>query len=124
MGGKRTLSVCVALATFSCPAVAAGGLPHEFADCAGRYSAMLEHAWLMSEPAADYERTRDAFVALLEAVDAAPTATVLGRRIEAKAAQAELLRAATFGSDADQAEWARRRYEILLGLCRRLLLDG
>ena len=101
-------------------------LTRDFAYCAGRYSAEMEHAWLMSDTASDVpEAKRAAFVELLEAV--APEgsgSSVLHYRISAKAAQSALLARSSFAGDADIAENAREQAASLVRACDRFLLQG
>ena len=110
MCALKTLAMTlVVLASSHGAARAMIDLPREFATCAGRYSAMMEHAWLMQAPeAAEYARLRAAFLALVDAVDDGPGGVTINRRVEAKAAQAELLRMATFGTEPGRATWAWR----------------
>ncbi|MCF1707252.1 hypothetical protein L0V05_00340 [Tabrizicola sp. J26] len=95
-----------------------------FATCAGRFSALLEHQWLLSDPRADEtERQRTAMLSLVEAVvPSGGEAEALNRRIEAKVALANLLSEATFGRLETTATQAARRSEELIGACRGLLL--
>ncbi len=92
-----------------------------FADCAGRYRAMTEHMWLVGDPGSGVSADRrDQFADLVAAVmpDAGATpAIVRGWRIEAWAAQAALLQAATFRQDARAGAVAR----TLVARCDRLL---
>lgn len=126
MGGMKTLAVgYLALMLLASAAGAAVDLPRAFAECAGRFSASMEHAWLMQDPdAAAFERDRAAFAGLLDAVGAPQGQQVLALRIDAKAAQARLLQEARFGTDSDRAAWALRRAEEQLATCRLLLLGG
>jgi hypothetical protein len=91
----------------------------EFAVCAGRFSALVEHQWLMDGPASDVSAgTRDSLLALVAAVEEPGMgATVMGWRIEAKAAQKALLSRADFAKDAV----AQRRADELLQACAALV---
>ena len=126
MGGMKTLVVgCLASVLLAPAAGAAIDLPRAFAECAGRFSASMEHAWLMQDPGADrFERDRAAFVDLLDAVGGASGRQALAQRIDAKAAQARLLQEASFGTDSERAAWALRRADEQLATCRLLLLGG
>jgi hypothetical protein len=95
-----------------------------FASCAGRLSALMEHQWLLSDPASDLTaRQRDAMLSLVSAMSSPDQeATALTWRIEAKAAQAGLLSLARFGTKDRTAAQAARRSDDLLGMCRSLLL--
>ena len=126
MSGLKTAAI-TALALFAQPLHASMALdyPKEFASCAGRYSAMMEHAWLMESPnAGDYERMRETFITLLEAVDDGPGKVRFHRRIDAKIAQASLLRLATFSLEPEIAERAGEQVETHLAFCRGLVLGG
>jgi hypothetical protein len=94
-----------------------------FAGCAGRYSAEMEHAWLMGDPEGDaLQAQRSAFVSLLEA--ATPVGqerSVLAYRIDTKMAHASLLTLATFADNERQAERARLLSQQHLAQCRALL---
>lgn len=92
---------------------------HLFATCAGRFSAEMEHQWLLSDPGADLMAARRA--AMLELVAAVGTPETASRalalRIEAKVAHKALLSRATFGGDPWAADMAAR----LTGACAALL---
>lgn len=96
-----------------------------FAACAGRYSAELEHAWLMNTPQAEeLASTRADLLALLEAVMTPETARdALNYRIEAKIAQSALLTTAEFGTNPERTKAAKRLAERHLKGCKRLLLS-
>nr|WP_170539807.1 hypothetical protein [Ruegeria arenilitoris] len=97
-----------------------------FAGCAGRFSAEMEHAWLLNDPKAqDYELLRGGFVSLLEAtVTAEEAELVLSHRVNSKRAHARLLHTATFGSDITAASAARQTASDLLDQCSLLILGG
>lgn len=126
MSGLRTIAAClVAISASVASGRADTDLTAIFAGCAGRFSAAVEHAWLMQDPLSDeIEARRRAFLSLLDAMGAGEDADALARRIEAKAAQAALLRDASFGTDKDRAAWAESRATAQLAHCRQLLLDG
>ncbi|WP_435259430.1 hypothetical protein ACSBLW_06570 [Thioclava sp. FR2] len=126
----KTFLVMVSLAL----PVQAGTLPlapqageeqvYQFASCAGRFSALMEHQWLVDGP--ESERTAR-MVANMSALVQAVLAEGQGRRalswrIEAKAAQRALLMQADFGTEAPLRQRAQARAEVLLGACRALLL--
>lgn len=93
-----------------------------FAKCAGRYSAQMEHQWLLGKSGEDAGAERAAMIALLEAVmPAARAREALSKRIEAKFAQSRLLTRATFTKDQDSARWAARRAAEEIGSCRALM---
>lgn len=78
----------------------------DFADCAGRYSATVEHLWLFDGSAAeDAARRRDDFVDLVAALPGAEAA--MARRVAAKAAQRGLWDRARFSGDARAGRLAR-----------------
>jgi hypothetical protein len=94
MGGLKTLTLMLALAPC---AVRADG-PEVFADCAGRYSATVEHLWMFDGQAADRAAVRrDAFADLLAALPDSPD--TMARRVAAKAAQRHLWDRAAFSGD-------------------------
>ncbi|HMO07461.1 MAG TPA: hypothetical protein PKD10_07395 [Paracoccaceae bacterium] len=105
MGSRRTLALV--LSALAAPAAAGPASLPDFAACAGRYAATVEHLWLTDGAAADRAaRARDAFADLDAATDpGGPWA--LHRRIEAKAAQRALWERATFAGDARAARLAR-----------------
>lgn len=126
MSGLKTIvAAIVTVSTLAHPVQAARSLHHVFADCAGRFSAEVEHAWLIQNSQSDLlAYQREAFIALVEATGGDREGHSLNLRIEAKAAQAALLSEARFGTDADRAEWARRRAAMEIATCRLLLLGG
>lgn len=105
---------------------AESGIVKSFAGCAGRFSAEMEHAWLLNDPKAqDYELRRGRFVSLLEATTTANNAEyVLGHRVNSKHAHARLLQTATFTSDEVKASAARRAAKQYLDQCNLLILGG
>jgi hypothetical protein len=94
-------------------------LLRDFAVCAGRFSALVEHQWLVDGPASDRSaRQRDAMLSLVEAVLPPDMAAAsLHWRIEAKAAQTALLSRAHFAGDRD----AKARSTQLLQACADLI---
>ncbi|MBO9446969.1 hypothetical protein [Ruegeria sp. R14_0] len=105
---------------------AEGDMVKSFAGCAGRFSAEMEHAWLLNDAKAqDYELRRGGFVSLLEATTTAENAEfVLSHRVNSKHAHARLLQTATFGSDKTKASAARRTAKQYLDQCNLLILGG
>lgn len=100
------------------PARAADDPLRLLSDCAGRYSAMVEHLWLVDGRAADAaEGQRDQFLDMIAAFPAPLAAAALHRRVEIKAAQRALLDRGLFGADAV----AMRKAAALLASCDRLL---
>lgn len=104
---------------FCSPPLAADPLLRDFSVCAGRYSALVEHQWLVDGPASDVSADRrDAMLELVAAVmpqDMAKTA--MGWRIEAKVAQRALLDRAFFALDSA----AEKRSAQLLQACADLI---
>jgi hypothetical protein len=102
-----------------CGPANADPLLKDFAICAGRFSALVEHHWMVDGPASDASAgTRDSLLALVEAVqDRGSEATVMGWRIEAKAAQKALLTRAHFAKDGV----AKKRASELLQACAALV---
>ncbi len=97
-----------------------------FATCAGRFSAELEHAWLVHDARSDeIEHRRTQFVELLDAmVPRDMRRRALHLRIDAKVAHAGLLTQATFSDDADQSRWAMRRAQAEIEYCTGFLLES
>ncbi len=97
---------------------------HTFASCAGRLSALMEHQWLLSDPSSDITaRQREGMLSIVAALsEPGQEAVALAWRIEAKAAQADLLTRARFDTNEATAAQAARRSDELLGMCRSLLL--
>lgn len=103
---------------------------HELAEiiagCAGRLSAELEFAWLMSDPDSELlnlQRLR--FVEILESLGPpSDPRQQLALRIDTKMAHARLLTTAYFGADAQRAVWARRHAVMQRSACQDMLLDG
>ncbi|MEX0311995.1 MAG: hypothetical protein AB3N17_17305 [Tateyamaria sp.] len=127
MSRKRTKQVFAIIFAF----VAAPALAHEtpvdaFADCAGRYSAEMEHAWLLDASDADeFQQKRATFVALLDAsMPARSGRMILDRRIQAKFAHAQLLQQADLGQDRTRAQSARLIAYRHLAACQKLLLGS
>ena len=135
MSVLRTIMVALAATLAAAPG---GALPLSaseralaFAACAGRYSAEVEHDWLLAPaegPAA--EARRDGFLALLDAVvpdavhDGMPTHLPMATRIEEKAAQAALLQRAAFHLDPLAADAARAAAERRIADCGTWLLGA
>jgi len=116
--GLETFLAVLTLGICNGPA-AADPLLRDFSTCTGRYSALVEHQWLVDGPASEQSaRVRDALWSLVEAV-AGPeeTKAAMGWRIEAKAAQRALL--ARVWLDGDRA--AEMRSAQLLQACADLV---
>ncbi|GGE31910.1 hypothetical protein GCM10011360_19850 [Primorskyibacter flagellatus] len=94
-----------------------------FATCAGRYSAEMEHRWLIGHDATEITRHRRAMIDLVDAVrtpDQGPR--VLAWRVEAKVAQAMLLQRADFNTDPADAGRARDLARLALSQCGALIV--
>ena len=98
----------------------------DFVACAGRYSAELEHAWLVDGAAAEgIARRRAHFIDLIAAALPADShRQALHLRILAKAAHGALLREALFSQDPARAGWALRRAESEIAHCSGYLLES
>ena len=116
--GLETFLAVLTLGMCNAPA-AADPLLRDFAICTGRYSALVEHQWLVDGPASEQsERVRDALWSLVDAVATPEEAlAAMGWRIEAKAGQRALLARAWFDGDAA----ARKRSAQLLQACADLI---
>lgn len=117
----RGLGTLLAILTLGICSGPAGADPvlRDFATCTGRYSALVEHQWLVDGPASEQSaRVRDSLWALVEAVAAAEDATqAMAWQIEAKAGQKALL--ARAWSRGDRA--AEERSAQLLEACADLV---
>lgn len=104
--------------TCTSPAMA-DPLLREFATCTGRFSALVEHQWLVDGPASEISaRQRDHLWALVETVAGPQEATLaLHWRIEAKVAHKALLERAWFAAD----KVAENRSAQLLQGCAALI---
>jgi len=97
-----------------------------FATCAGRFSAELEHAWLMQDRnISGIEHLRRQFIDLLNAaVPLDQRRPALHHRIQAKAAHAQLLSQASFSGDMVRSERAARRAKPEIARCTGVLLES
>ncbi len=123
MDGLRTLRpllappiVVLTLASGAGTLRAETDLAMVFSSCAGRYSATVEHAWLVGAESGPAEARRNAFSSLVDALSG-DARQAMAWRVAAKAAQAALWSAATFRSDAA----AGRAAQAYLAACDRLL---
>ncbi|MCR8725332.1 hypothetical protein [Frigidibacter sp. ROC022] len=118
MVGLRTICACLIAALAGvgpAPSRAAPLTPeqqlHAFATCAGRYSALTEHYWLVDGPASEVPaRRRDRFADLMRAVqpDSGVSEQVaMGWRVAAKAEQRRLLGDALFAGRAGSGKLAQ-----------------
>jgi hypothetical protein len=116
--GLETFLAALAAGFVTCAPATADSLLREFAICAGRFSALVEHQWLVDGPASDASAgTRDSLLALVEAVEGpGMAATVMGWRIEAKVAQKALLQRAHFAGDAVAEARAAELVQACAGL--------
>ncbi len=116
--GLETFLTAMAVGFASGPATA-DPLVREFAVCSGRYSALVEHQWLVDGPASDASAgTRDTLWALVEAVaEPGESAKAMRWRIEAKMAQRALLDRGFFAQD----QAAEKRSAQLLQGCADLI---
>lgn len=129
MGGLKTCFRATALLCALAAPLAAradGDIPDDplrfFATCAGRMSALMEHQWIVDGPASDATKAkRQSVLEVVEALTPPGQApTVMGWRIEAKAAHAALL-AATRHGDPAAMHRAERRALALQRECDALL---
>lgn len=96
-------------------------LARAFAICTGRMSAELADRWLMGDGGAEIEALRDRLAELTEAA-LQPQSAIEARalRIEARAAQADLLSRARFGLQPRIRERAAETAARLIAPCRAL----
>lgn len=115
--GLGTVLAVLTLGLCSGPA-GAGPMLRDFATCTGRYSALVEHQWLVNGPASEQSaRVRDSLWALVEAVAAPEDATqAMAWRIEAKAGQKALLARAWSGGDTAAGERSAQLLEACADL--------
>jgi hypothetical protein len=131
MCGLRTIAAALWTACpLVLPAAAAPLSPAEqaraFADCAGRYAALREHAALRGGAAADAaDRRYDLFADLVEAVrldlPAAQAARLTGLRASARAAHRALLETAAFSPDPRRRAGADATALAYAAACDRLV---
>ncbi len=97
-----------------------------FAGCAGRMSAEMEHAWLLSESGSEtIMAQRETFASLVSAVmEPGEGRAILAHRIQTKHAHARLLQQAVFSQDETQAERAERIAVTFVSTCQSMLLDS
>ena len=117
--GLETFLAALAVGLVAHSPATADPLLREFSVCAGRYSALVEHQWLMDGPASEASAgKRDSLLALIEAVEGpGQHEAALSWRINAKVAQKALLQRAYFGRDAV----AKKRSAQLLQACADLI---
>lgn len=110
---------------FSGQAQASQDIVKTLAGCTGRFSAEMEHSWLIADERADaFQSERQTFVSILEAAMHTDHRRILGHRIETKHAHASLLAVASFSDDTTRARTARLLANDYLEGCRSLILGG
>jgi len=126
MSRMKTLLLAGVILPFTAPAFASGPLHYVFAECVGRFSAEMEHAWLLGDDRADlHENRRHTFIALMEATMPSEAARdILAYRIDNKIAHAALLTTASFGQDERHAQRAKIIARTYRQSCEQLLLDS
>jgi hypothetical protein len=117
--GLEIFLTALAVGFAGCGPASADPLLREFSVCAGRFSALVEHQWLVDGPASEASAgTRDSLLALVGSVEEPGMAAIaMGWRIEAKAGQARLLSRAHFAQD----PVAAARSADLLQACAELI---
>ncbi len=127
MGILKTLLVSAMLAAWTAGPAPANNLNDPlivFAGCAGRFSAQMEHHWLMGRDPSHVQQRRQDMIDLLEAIQPPGRGKeVLARRLEAKYAQAVLLQRAEFTADPVEADHARNHAISAIATCSALLLS-
>ena len=126
MSGLRKLVTAGVTLLIATPAWSADDLHQMFAGCVGRFSAEMEHAWLLGQAGADeLAGRRETFLSLMNAtITSEPAHQVLAYRIDSKMAHASLLALATFGQDAKLREEAKSTAHAHRLSCERILLDS
>ena len=125
--GLKTILIAAYMATAALPALTAERGPDApgpaFAACAGRFSAVMEHAWMNGEAGEDARAVRDVFVALTEAAgDPGDSGFLLDTRFRAKQAQARLLQQGSFHTDRALARRAAAMALRQRRLCEAMIL--
>lgn len=132
MGALKTFSgACLAALLAAPPALAMPDRLQDravlFATCAGRYSAAMEHAWLMGGDDRPAIAARGLFDDLLDAIrpdvigDGLSGPELLHTRITAKFAQARLLQLAAFHTDPATRSGAKAAARRAVSLCETLV---
>lgn len=95
-----------------------------FATCSGRWSAVMEHEWLMGRDGEDARHHRRGFLDLLDATRTAQDdgPALLNQRIMAKHALSRLLQQADLGLDPMTARRAGAMARRHLGACSAMIL--
>ncbi|MEM1099938.1 MAG: hypothetical protein AAGH73_00210 [Pseudomonadota bacterium] len=124
MSGMRTLLLALAgLAPVE--AAAQDPLHLIFAGCIGRYSAAIEHSWVVGEDPGRFPADRLTFISLYEAtVPEGAARAALHHRVASKMAQASLLTVARFHDDPTRAAAAGDAARAQIGACSRMLLES
>ena len=128
MSSLKTLSCLLAFA--AAPAAAFTDTVdqqlHFFATCAGRLSALMEHQWNYDTASADqttlYRSEMIDLVSAVMPIDAGREVLLL--RVEAKHAQARLLRRAEINLDPIDARWAQSRADAMMQECTSVLMQS
>ncbi len=117
--GLETFLAAMAVGFVTGSPATADPLLRDFAVCTGRYSALVEHQWLVDGPASETSSgVRDNLWTLVEAVAGPRDASAaMGWRIEAKVAQKALLDRAYLANDLV----AEKRSAQLLQACADLI---
>ncbi len=125
MSKIKTMIFGIVSAPLTASFVVAAPLYETFAICTGRFSAELEHAWLMGSESSEVESHHSVFITLLEAATPDELQTnALSLRIDAKAAHSQILSQAVFAADVPKMRWAAQRAKIGRDSCTNLLLDS
>ena len=122
---RTKIATLLSLLPFWGPVHASQDITRTIAGCTGRFSAEMEHSWLISDDRAEaFQDERATFVFLLEAAMQSDHRAILGHRIEVKHAHASLLTVASFSADRTRARSARALADEYLDSCRSLILGG
>lgn len=126
MSVLKTIGIAAALTgVFVSAARPSDELVQEVTSCVGRLSAQVEHAWLFPDRRSEgIELQRQDLIEILDTlVTPGMERTTLAARIDAKMAHSALLTQATFGTDPEQADWAKSRAARQIRHCNALLPD-
>lgn len=126
---KKCLVLIFGLLTLPAPLLAVTDGPRDrtqvFAACLGRYSAEMEHEWLVGSDGESPRSRRALFEMMLDTVAARSGFTgpeILDIRIRAKFAQAHLLQTATFHTDPKRRRRAAAAARRAIRPCAALII--
>jgi hypothetical protein len=122
------LVVCMASAPLTAARAGSSDQAMDLTACRARYTAVLEHSWLVGGNTDAMRMRRDMFAALVDALT--PDATqgtelerrLLHFRVQQKHVAAQLLTTARFGTDPRRARYALSTIVRQMQACDRMLM--